>query len=66
MRFIISKKLTIQEALENMPAIEKWFKDNPTRKKCQTETFSVRRGFTATDVLSHTDLLTTDKQQENE
>jgi hypothetical protein len=57
-RFIISKKLTLQEALDFIPQIEKWFKDNPKRKFCQTETFRVRRGFTATDVFEHTDLST--------
>ena len=54
--FIISAKLTIQEAIENIPKVEKWFKENPTRKFCQTETFRIRRGFTATDFFEHTNL----------
>lgn len=53
--FIVFPKLTVKEALENIPAIEKWFKENPTRKVCQTENFKVRRGFTGTDVLKHSE-----------
>ncbi len=53
-RFIISQKLSIHEALAAIPQIEKWFKDNPTRKFCQTDTFRVRRGLTGTDILEHT------------
>lgn len=56
MAFIISKKLTLVETLDSMPKIEEWFKKNPSRKICQTDTFKVRRGFVATDLLKHTDL----------
>ena len=55
-RFIISKKLTISEAIEAIKDIEKWFKSNPTRKICQTDIFKVRRGFVGTDILSGTNL----------
>ena len=52
-RFIVTKKLTIKEALDSIVGIEKWFADNPTRKICQTDVFKVRRGFSATDILKH-------------
>lgn len=54
-RFIVTPKLTIREAIEAMKGIEEWFKKNPTRKMCQTDNFKVRRGFTATDILRHTE-----------
>ena len=54
-RFIITKKMTVQEAFEAIKGIEIWFSKNPSRKVCNTETFKVRRGFTGTDVLGHTD-----------
>ena len=54
--FIISQKLTLKEAIESMPKMEQWFKENPNRKFCNTDTFRVRRGYTATDILKHTNL----------
>lgn len=57
-RFIISKKLTIKEAIDAIPQIEQWFKNNPKRKVCLTDIWKVRRGFVGTDVLAHTDLKT--------
>ena len=54
--FIVSKKLGLKQALEVIPDIEEWFKKNPKRKFCQTETFRVRKGFVGTDVLEHTDI----------
>ena len=56
-RFIVSKKLTLCDAIKYIPQIEKWFKDNPKRKICQTEIFKVRRGFVGTDILNHTNLI---------
>lgn len=52
--FIISNKLTIDEALKAMVDLEAWFRKNPTRKVCQTDTFRVRRGYVVEDVLLHT------------
>lgn len=54
--FTISRKLTIKEALETIPQIEQWFKDNPKRKDCKTDRFVVRKGFVGTDILSRTNL----------
>lgn len=51
---VVFKKLSIKEALEYIPKIEQWFKDNPTRKICKTDLFQVRRGFVGTDILNHT------------
>lgn len=53
---IVSQKLTIEESLDAIPKIEEWFAKNPTRKICQTDNFKVRRGFTGTDILKHTNL----------
>lgn len=53
-RLIISAKLTIEEAVEAMRGIEKFFRDNPTRKKCRTNTFSVKRGHVVEEVMKHT------------
>ena len=55
-RFIVSKKLTIQEAVYAIIGLEKWFKENPKRRVCRTETFVVKRGMVGTEVLKHTDL----------
>lgn len=55
-KFIISTKLKINEALDTMIDIEKWLKDNPKRKICQTDIFKVRRGYVVKDILKHTDL----------
>lgn len=54
--FIVSRKLSIKEATESIPQIEQWFKKNPSRKICRTDTFVVRRGFVGTDILAHTNL----------
>ena len=56
-RIIITRKLTMKEALESIPQIESWFKKNPKRKVCRTDTFKVRRGFAGTDILKHTENL---------
>lgn len=56
-RFIVTSKLTLKECIEALPDIEKWFRDNPSRKVCRTETFTVRRGYIATDLLKHTNLI---------
>lgn len=52
--FIVFPKLSIDHALDLIPKIEQWFKQNPSRKICKTEYFKVRRGFVATDILNHT------------
>jgi hypothetical protein len=54
MKIIVTEKLTVKEAFESIPKIEEWFKQNPTRKVCQTDYFKVRRGFVGTDILKHT------------
>lgn len=54
MRFIVFPKLSIENALDIIQKIEQWFKENPSRKVCNTENFKVRRGFVGTDILKHT------------
>jgi hypothetical protein len=53
--FIIYKKLTWKEALENARDIEAWFEQHPDRDDCVTDlAFTVRRGFVVRDILKHT------------
>ena len=56
MAIIISRKLTLSEALVAIPSVEQWFKENPKRKICQTDLWKVRRGFVGTDILKRTTL----------
>ena len=53
---IVSQKLTMSESLDAIPRAEEWFKKNPKRKICRIDNFKVRRGFTGTDILKHTNI----------
>lgn len=50
---IVYRKLTKQEAEDNIAAIEQWFKDNPKRNICRTDLFKVRRNHVREDVMEH-------------
>ena len=55
MTFIVFKKLTPIQALENARDIEQWFIKNPTRRVCRTDLFTVRRHHVVEDILKHTE-----------
>lgn len=59
MRILIFKKLSLQNAVENMELIEKFFLYNPKKQVCITDLFKVRRGRIVEDVLKHTDYKST-------
>ncbi len=51
--FVIYSLLDQKSAQYCYDGIKKWFKDNPDRDDCQTETFKVRRGHLKEDILQH-------------
>lgn len=51
--FIFYSLLDQKSAQYCYDGIKKWFKDNPDRDDCQTETFKVRRGHIKADILQH-------------
>ena len=51
---IIYKKFTLEEAEKYISQIEKWFKDNPKRKVCQTDLFKVYKGHVREEILKRT------------
>ncbi len=53
-RFIFYQKLNTEEALETMRNIIVWFKENPTRRVCNTDLFKIRRSHIAEDILKRT------------
>jgi hypothetical protein len=53
MTIFIRARLAQTEAQEAYTAIQKWFKENPDRKDCQTEDFVVRRDSVKEDILEH-------------
>lgn len=55
--FIIFKKLSPQVALDTMKQIEQWFRDNPKKKNCKTDLFTIRRGYLVEDILKHSEPL---------
>lgn len=52
---ILMRKLTQEEAQENISQIEAWFKVNPKRRVCRSDLFKVRRGHVSEDVMKHAD-----------
>jgi hypothetical protein len=53
--FIVYSLLTQKEAQFAYDGIKKWFKKNPDRDDCATETFTVRRDHIKDDILKHSD-----------
>lgn len=51
--FVIYARLNQRKAQYVYNAIKKWFKNNPDRIDCQTETFKVRRDHLKEDILEH-------------
>jgi len=54
MTLIVFKKFKLEEAIENMKLIEKWFRDNPKRKICKTNLFKIKKGYIVEEILKHT------------
>ena len=54
MAIIIFKKLSIDEAITAMKDFERWFRENPKRKICQSDFFKVKRGYLVETILKHT------------
>lgn len=50
--FVVYSKLSQKEAQYAYDGIRKWFKDNPDRDDCVTETFTVRRDHIKEDILA--------------
>jgi hypothetical protein len=50
---LVFKKLTAEEAIVAMGDIEKWFRNNPRRRVCNSDLFKIRRGYLVEDVLKH-------------
>ena len=53
--FIVFRKLTVYDAIDTMIGIEKFFRENPSRKVCRTDLFEIRRGHIVEDILKHTE-----------
>jgi hypothetical protein len=53
MTFIVFKKLAQDNAQNTYDMFKEFFKNNPRRKKCNTNLFSVRRGHVKEDLLEH-------------
>jgi len=53
--FVVYNKLTKKEAQFAYDGITKWFKKNPDRTDCKTETFTVRRDHIKEDILKNSD-----------
>jgi len=53
--FIVYNLLTQSEAQYAYDGIRKWFKDNPKRKICKTETFVVNRSSIKKDILKNSE-----------
>lgn len=53
MLFRIFKKLTKEEAEDNIKNLDIWFKNNPRRRVCRTDLFKVRKGHIREDVTKH-------------
>lgn len=53
--FVVYNKLTKKEAQFAYDGITKWFKKNPDRTDCKTETFTVRRDHIKEDILKHSE-----------
>lgn len=51
--FVMYAKLTQKEAQFAYDGITKWFKKNPDRTDCKTETFTVRRDHIKEDILKN-------------
>lgn len=54
-RIIVFKKLSLKEATDLMVKVEDFFQKNKSRRICRTDLFEIRRGYTATDILKHTE-----------
>jgi hypothetical protein len=50
--FVVYSLLSKKEAQYAYDGIRQWFKDNPDRDTCQTESFSVRRDHIKEDILA--------------
>lgn len=50
--FVVYSELSQKEAQYTYDGIRKWFKDNPDRDDCVTETFTVRRDHIKEDILA--------------
>ncbi len=53
--FIVYSLLTQKEAQRAYTGITKWFKQNPDRDDCKTETFTVRRDHIKEDILANSE-----------
>ena len=53
--FVIQRKLTKDEAEENIKCIEDWFKANPKRKVCKTELGKIRKSHVREEIMEHTE-----------
>lgn len=51
--FVVYELLNQKEAQFAYDGIKKWFKQNPDRDDCKTETFTVRRAHIKEDILKH-------------
>jgi hypothetical protein len=53
--FVVYSLLAQKDAQFAYTGITKWFKDNPDRDECVTETFTVRRGHVKEDILKNSE-----------
>lgn len=60
--FVITQKLTLQEAVEAMVGIEQWFLTHPKHNLCRTDMFTITRGHLVEEVLAHTEDLNKKKK----
>jgi hypothetical protein len=66
--FVIYNLLTQVEAQYTYDGIRQWFKDNPDRNDCKTESVSVRRDHVKEDILKNAEagaILKEDAQNSN-
>lgn len=57
--FVVYNLLSQIEAQYTYDGIRQWFKDNPDRTDCKTETFTVRRDSIKEDILKNAEAGTT-------
>jgi len=57
--FVVYNSLYQIEAQYTYDGIRQWFKDNPSRTECATETFMVRRDHIKEDILENSEAGTT-------
>lgn len=64
MTFIVYNLLTQSEAQYAYDGIRQWFKDNPSKNKCVTETFVVHRDSIKEDILKNSEKGTVISEEE--